>query len=82
VANINLTKYRKMQQDLEGAVERADMAENTLGMLRAKNRSSSVAPESPFAVSNILISIFNRRYEITIIQIKVAHTQINLKKLL
>lgn len=42
---MNLNKYRKLQQEMEGAIERADMAENTLGMLRAKNRSSSVAPE-------------------------------------
>lgn len=45
MANLNLNKYRKLQQEMEGAIERADMAENTLGMLRAKNRSSSVARE-------------------------------------
>jgi len=41
-----MAKYRKLQQEMEGAVERADMAENTLGQLRARNRSASVAPES------------------------------------
>ena len=46
LANINMAKYRKLQQEMEGAVERADMAENTLGQLRARNRSASVAPES------------------------------------
>ena len=43
---MNMAKYRKLQQEMEGAVERADMAENTLGQLRARNRSASVAPES------------------------------------
>merc|ERR1712224_149777 len=40
IAAINLAKYRKVQHELEEAEERADMAENTLGKLRAKNRSS------------------------------------------
>ena len=43
---MNMAKYRKLQQEMEGAVERADMAENTLGQLRARNRSASVAPEN------------------------------------
>ena len=37
---MNLAKYRKVQLELEEAEERADMAENTLAKLRAKNRSS------------------------------------------
>ena len=40
IAAINLSKYRKVQHELEDAEERADMAENTLAKLRAKNRSS------------------------------------------
>jgi len=40
IAAINLAKYRKVQHELEDAEERADMAENTLSKLRAKNRSS------------------------------------------
>ena len=40
IAAINLAKYRKVQHDLEEAEERADMAENSLAKLRAKNRSS------------------------------------------
>ena len=40
IAAVNLAKYRKVQHELEEAEERADMAENTLGKLRAKNRSS------------------------------------------
>merc|ERR1712168_223145 len=40
VAALNLAKYRKVQHELEDAEERADMSENTLSKLRAKNRSS------------------------------------------
>jgi uncharacterized protein YlxW (UPF0749 family) len=40
IAAVNLSKYRKVQQELEDAEERADTAENTLAKLRAKNRSS------------------------------------------
>ena len=40
IAAANLAKYRKVQHELEEAEERADMAENTLSKLRAKNRSS------------------------------------------
>jgi len=41
IAAINLAKYRKVQHELEEAEERADMSENTLAKLRAKNRSSA-----------------------------------------
>jgi len=41
IAAVNLAKYRKVQHELEDAEERADMAENTLSKLRAKNRSSA-----------------------------------------
>ncbi|CAF3613437.1 unnamed protein product [Adineta steineri] len=48
IASVNLTKYRKTQSDLEELVERADVAENQLGRLRAKNRSTvSVSRASP-----------------------------------
>ncbi|XP_071106376.1 myosin heavy chain, striated muscle-like [Haliotis cracherodii] len=40
IAAMNLGKFRKVQQDLEDAEERADAAEGTLQKLRAKNRSS------------------------------------------
>ncbi|XP_037571686.1 myosin heavy chain, muscle-like isoform X33 [Dermacentor silvarum] len=43
IAALNLAKFRKVQQELEDAEERADMAENTLAKLRAKNRSSASA---------------------------------------
>merc|ERR1719216_447131 len=45
IAAINLSKYRKVQHDLEEAEERADMAENTLTKLRMKNRSLSREPQ-------------------------------------
>ncbi|XP_067673666.1 myosin heavy chain, striated muscle-like [Haliotis asinina] len=40
IAAMNLGKFRKVQQELEDAEERADVAEGTLQKLRAKNRSS------------------------------------------
>ena len=46
IAAMNLAKYRKAQQELEDADERANLAEQTVAKLRAKNRSSvSVARE-------------------------------------
>ncbi|XP_076442426.1 myosin heavy chain, striated muscle-like isoform X8 [Babylonia areolata] len=56
IAAVNLAKFRKVQNELEDAEERADTAEGTLQKLRAKNRSSvSVARTSaspaPFAAS-------------------------------
>jgi len=45
LANVNLQKYRQIQHQMEDAEERADMAENSLSKMRAKNRSSaSLAP--------------------------------------
>merc|ERR1712173_435349 len=38
-ANTNLSKYRKLQHELDEAEERADMAESALNKLRAKARS-------------------------------------------
>ncbi|XP_076442373.1 myosin heavy chain, striated muscle-like isoform X3 [Babylonia areolata] len=47
IAAVNLAKFRKVQNELEDAEERADTAEGTLQKLRAKNRSSvSVARTS------------------------------------
>ncbi|XP_076459067.1 myosin heavy chain, striated muscle-like isoform X1 [Babylonia areolata] len=40
IAAVNLAKFRKVQNELEDAEERADTAEGTLSKLRAKNRSS------------------------------------------
>merc|ERR1712244_101833 len=39
-ANANLSKYRKLQHELDEAEERADMAESSLNKLRAKARDS------------------------------------------
>ncbi|KAI1301484.1 Myosin heavy chain, muscle [Halotydeus destructor] len=41
IAALNLAKFRKVQQELEDAEERADMAENAVAKLRARNRSSA-----------------------------------------
>ena len=43
IAALNLAKFRKVQQELEDAEERADMAENAVSKLRARNRSSASA---------------------------------------
>jgi len=48
IAALNLAKYRKVQTELEDSAERADLAENQLGKLRAKNRSTvSASRTSP-----------------------------------
>ena len=41
LAAVNLTKFRKVQSELQDAEERANDAENQLNKLRAKNRSST-----------------------------------------
>lgn len=41
VAATNLGKYRQLQAQLDEAEERADIAENSLSKLRAKNRSTA-----------------------------------------
>ena len=41
LAAVNLTKFRKIQSELEDAEERASLAENQLNKMRAKNRSTS-----------------------------------------
>lgn len=40
IAALNLTKYRKVLQQVEDATERADQAENAVAKLRTRNRSS------------------------------------------
>ncbi|UJR25222.1 hypothetical protein I4U23_006574 [Adineta vaga] len=48
IASVNLAKFRKVQTELEDSAERADLAENQLGKIRAKSRSSvSVSRLSP-----------------------------------
>lgn len=45
-ANSNLTKFRKIQHELDEAEERADIAESQVNKLRAKSRDvgSKVSP--------------------------------------
>ncbi len=46
VATINLQKYRQIHHQLEGAEERADVAENSLAKMRTKFRSdATVQPQ-------------------------------------
>ena len=52
IAAVNLTKYRKAQNELADAVERADQAENRRAKSRAANRST-VTPQ----VNHLLIFI-------------------------
>jgi myosin heavy chain 6/7 len=48
IAAVNLGKFRKVQHELEEAEERADIAENQLSKVRAKNRSTvSMGRQSP-----------------------------------
>ena len=42
IAAVNLTKYRKAQNELADAVERADQAENQIAKARAQSRGLSV----------------------------------------
>ena len=47
IAALNLAKFRKAQQELEEAEERADIAEQTVSKVRAKGRGGSVQRLSP-----------------------------------
>ena len=38
LSNVNLSKFRKIQHELEEAEERADIAESQVNKLRAKSR--------------------------------------------
>lgn len=72
-ANINLGKFRKIQQELEEAVERADMAENTLGHMRAKTRASSVAPSlDSFSSPVDRLAIKNRMSRASSVDVKMT----------
>jgi len=51
IAALNLAKFRKAQTELEESAERADLAENQLGKLRAKTRSSASVSRSSETVS-------------------------------
>lgn len=57
ISATNLGKYRQLQQQMDEAEERADMAENSLSKLRAKNRSTvSVGPSLSTSASTVLRS--------------------------
>jgi len=42
IAAVNLAKYRKLQHDLEESEARAEMAENVVGQMRSKGRTSTI----------------------------------------
>merc|ERR1712033_150697 len=44
IAALNLAKYRKVQSNLSGSNERADLNEQALAMTRARARSCSIGP--------------------------------------
>ena len=80
IAAVNLAKYRKVQHELEDAEERADMAENTLAKLRAKNRSSVSAPRSMAPPVSIQPSKdFFRPHTITKLQLPFFQTTLSKK---
>ena len=43
IAALNLTKFRKAQQELQESLERADLSEQALAKCRARGRSVSIA---------------------------------------
>jgi myosin heavy chain 6/7 len=43
IAALNLAKFRKAQQELEEAEERADLSEQAISKFRAKGRAGSAA---------------------------------------
>jgi len=50
IAAVNLAKYRKMQHDLEESEARAEMAENVVGQMRSKGRTSTVTETTSVCV--------------------------------
>lgn len=52
VAALNLSKYRQAQQEMESALERADIAENQVAKLRAARSASQMGRGASVAVSH------------------------------
>ncbi|OQV24365.1 putative Myosin heavy chain, muscle [Hypsibius exemplaris] len=62
IAGMNLGKYRKLQQELGESERRAEIAEQTLQKLRAKNRSGgSAAPSAPAGKDRIVHNLLPLR---------------------
>lgn len=57
IAALNLAKFRKAQQELEEAEERADLAEQAITKFRTKGRGGSAARGLSPAVRNCFISL-------------------------
>lgn len=58
IAALNLAKFRKAQQELEEAEERADLAEQAIAKFRSKGRAGSAARGSSPMVSHSCPSSF------------------------
>ena len=52
---MNLAKYRKLQHDLEESEARAEMAENVVGQMRSKGRTSTVTETTSVRIIIIII---------------------------
>lgn len=59
-ANNNLTKFRKLQHELDEAEERADIAETQVNKLRAKSRD--VGSKVCISMLQTHLSLFNMKY--------------------
>ena len=57
IAAINLAKYRKVQQELEDAEERAEATDSALQKLRVKNRSSVSMQRTSVVSSSVSINV-------------------------
>ncbi|KAI9585946.1 hypothetical protein GQX74_001793 [Glossina fuscipes] len=63
IAALNLAKFRKAQQELEEAEERADLAEQAISKFRAKGRGGSVGRgASPAVSAHTNFQAFNRSF--------------------
>lgn len=58
IAALNLAKFRKAQQELEEAEERADLAEQAIAKFRSKGRAGSAARGSSPMVSHSCLASF------------------------
>jgi len=54
---VNLAKYRKLQHDLEESEARAEMAENVVGQMRSKGRTSTVTETTSVRINIMMIVV-------------------------
>lgn len=81
-ANVHLGKFRKLQHELDEAVERADVAESQVNKLRAKSRepgskvclwwfSVNFHPLADFIIKYVIYNIVNCLNMILFLQISI-----------